>query len=124
MLRVLGVLAAIAVVASELPLMIAAPVACASVLYGDWLARCEGRRGVAEIVIPPNEAVPTVNGAPMEDLRVQWRGPLAFLHWRDEQGRRRHLQGWPDNLAPGERRELRLAMAARAPAHSPSSVAP
>jgi toxin CptA len=124
MLRVLGLLAAIAVVASELPLMIAMPLASGAVLYGEWLARRESKRAVAEIIIPPNEAVPTIDGLPMEDLRVQWRGPLAFLRWRDGQGRRRYLQGWPDNLAPGERRELRLAMAARAPAHSPRSVAP
>jgi toxin CptA len=124
MLRVLGLLAAIAVVASELPWMIAVPVAGSAMLYGEWLARRESRREVAEIVIPPNQAVPTIDGSPMEDLQVQWRGPLAFLRWRDEQGRRRYLQGWPDNLAPGERRELRLAMAARAPAHPPRSVAP
>jgi len=124
MLRVLGVLAAIALVASELPLMIAAPVACASVLYGDWLARCESRRKVAEVVIPAHEALPSIDGSPMDDLQVQWRGPLVFLRWHDERGRRRYLQGWPDNLAPDERRELRLAMTARAPAHSPRSVAP
>ena len=124
MLRVLGLLAAIAVIASELPLKIAGPLACIAVLYGEWLARRESRHEVVELVIPPNEAAPTIDGLPMEDLQIQWRGPLAFLHWRDGQGRRRHLQGWPDNLAPGERRELRLAMAARAPAHSPGSVAP
>jgi toxin CptA len=124
MLRVLGSLAAIAVVASELPGMVAVPLGCVAIVYGEWLARRENRRQVAEIVIPPNEAVPTINGSPIEDLQVQWRGPLVFLHWRDEQGRRRYLQGWPDNLAPGQRRELRLAMAARAPAHSPRSMAP
>jgi toxin CptA len=124
MLRVLGLLAAIAVTASELPWMVAVPATCIALFYGEWLARRESRRGVAEIVIPTHEAVPTIDGSPMEDLQVQWRGPLAFLRWRDEQGRRRYLQGWPDNLAPGERRELRLAMAARTPAHSPRSVAP
>lgn len=124
MLRALGLLAAFAAIASELPWMVAVPLACAAILYGEWLARRERRREVAEIVIAPNEAVPTIDGSPMEDLQVQWRGPVAFLRWRDEQGRSRYLQGWPDNLAPGERRELRLAMAARAPAHSPRSVAP
>jgi toxin CptA len=124
MLRMLGLLAAIAVVASELPLMMAVPLACSAVLYGERLARRESRRKVVEIVIPPNEAIPTIDGSPMEGLQVQWRGPLAFLHWHDEQGGRRYLQGWPDNLPPVERRELRLAMAARAPAHSLRSVAP
>jgi toxin CptA len=60
----------------------------------------------------------------MGDVQVQWRGPLAFLWWRDGKGRRQRLQGWPDNLAAAARRELRLAMAARVPARSPRSVAP
>ena len=114
----LGVLAAIAVIASELPWIVVVAPACAAIVYGEWLARREGRRVVSEIVIQPNEAGATIDGSPMQDLRV------AFLQWRDECGRRRYLQGWPDNLAPADRRELRLAMAARAPAHSPRSVAP
>jgi toxin CptA len=107
-----------------LPSPAAVPLACTAIVYGECLARRESRRGVPEIVIPPGEAVATINGSPMRNLHVQWRGPLAFLDWRDEEGRRRYLQGWPDNLPQAERRELRLAMAARAPAHSPRSVAP
>lgn len=124
MLRMLGVLAAIAVIASELPWMVAVALACVALAHGEWLARRESRCVVSEIVIPPSEAAATIDGSPMQDLHVQWRGPLAFLHWRDEEGRRRYLQGWPDNLPLAGRRELRLAMAARAPAHSPRSVAP
>jgi toxin CptA len=120
----LGVLAAIAVIASELPWMVAVSLACVALVYGEWLARRESRRLVSDIVIPSNEAGATINGSPMQDLHVQWRGRLAFLRWRDEDGRRRYLQGWPDNLPKAARRELRLAMAARAPAHSPRSVAP
>ena len=120
----LGVLAALAVIASELPWPVAAPLACAAIVYGEWLARHESRRGVSEIVIPANEAPATIDGLPMQNLHVQWRGPLAFLHWRDGEGQRRYLQGWPDNLSAAERRELRLAMAARAPTHSPRSMAP
>jgi len=98
--------------------------AAGAALYGEWLARRESRRILPEIVIPPGDSGATADGSPMHDLQVQWRGPLAFLHWRDPAGGQRHLQGWPDNLAAAERRELRLAMAARAPAHSPRSVAP
>ena len=123
-LRVLGALAAVAVIASELPSPASVPLACAAIVYGEWLARHESRRAVSEIVIPPGEAIATINGSPMQDLHVQWRGPLAFLHWCDDEGRHRYLQGWPDNLPQAERRELRLAMAARAPAHVPRSVAP
>jgi len=121
---VLGALAAVAVIASELPWPVAVSLACAAIVYGQWLARCASRRAVSEIVIPAKETPATIDGLPMHDLHVQWRGPLAFLRWRDDEGRRRYLQGWPDNLAPPARRELRLAMAARTRARSPRSVAP
>jgi len=123
-LRLLGGLAAIAVIASELPWPVALPLACTAIIHGERLARRESRRAVADMVVPANGAAATIDGLPMEDLQVQWRGPLAFLRWRDSEGRGRYLQGWPDNLAPAGRRELRLAMAARAPAHSPRSMAP
>jgi len=122
-LLTLGVLAAIAVLACELPRMVSLPTAASAVLYGAWLARRELRRPAVELVIP-NSSAATIDGMPVSDLLLHWRGPLAFLQWCDAAGRRQRRQGWPDNLGPAARRELRLAMAARAPAHLPRSVAP
>jgi len=92
--------------------------------HGAWLGRRELLRPSCSLVIPRGDSLATVDGASMADLQLQWRGPLAFLQWRDAHGRRERLHGWPDNLAADARRELRLAMAARSPAQSPRSVAP
>jgi toxin CptA len=123
MLLALGLLAALAVISAELPWWLSAPVALIATAYGHWLARSELRRPTRCLVIPVNEAA-TIDDQPMTDLELQWRGPLAFLQWRDASGRRRRLQGWPDVLGAAARRELRLAMAARAPARNPRSMAP
>jgi toxin CptA len=124
LLILLGILAAASAVASELPLSVSTPLAVASVAYGVWLGKRELLRRACNLVIPHDDSLATVDGAGMNDLQLQWRGPLAFLQWRDANGRRQRLQGWPDNLAADARRELRLAMAARSPAHTPGSMAP
>jgi toxin CptA len=99
------------------------PIAASAVVGGAWLARREFLRSTLELVIPHNGAA-TIGGMPVSDLQIHWRGSLAFLQWRDAAGCCHRRLGWPDNLGPAARRELRLAMAARAPAHSPRSVAP
>ena len=121
---VLGILAAVAAIASELPWPVSLPLAIASLVHGARLAMRELLRPVANLVIPPGEADATLDGEAMIDLLVQWRGPLAFLRWRGAAGGVHRLQGWPDNFDAAARRELRLAMAARVPARSPRSVAP
>lgn len=123
-LRALGALAAAAVIASEVPVGVAVPMACAAVVYADRLARREAGRPRHALVVPASDAPATADGAAVEGMHVQWRGPLAFVRWRDGAGRMVRVQGWPDNLGAVSRRELRLAMAARGPAHSPRSVAP
>jgi toxin CptA len=120
----LGILAAVAAIASELPWAFSLPLAIASVAHGARLAMRELLQPVANLVIPPGEADATLDGEAMIDLQVQWRGPLVFLRWRGAAGRYHRLQGWPDNLDTAARRELRLAMAGRVPARSPRSVAP
>ncbi|MFC5577684.1 hypothetical protein ACFPOA_06630 [Lysobacter niabensis] len=124
LLMLLGILAAVSALASELPWFAALPLAVLSVAYGAWLGRREFLRPTCSLVIPFNDTVATIDGVPMGDLQLRWRGPLAFLEWRDANGGRQRLQGWPDNLAADARRELRLAMAARLPAQSPRSMAP
>ncbi|MEE7566640.1 hypothetical protein HH297_09445, partial [Xanthomonas sp. Kuri4-3] len=60
---------------------------------------------------------------PVAAFRVEWRGPLAQLSWRD--GRRRErLLFWPDTLPPAQRRELRLAAGAHAISSRPRQMAP
>jgi toxin CptA len=123
-LMVLGALAAISVLLSEMPLPAAMPLAGLAIGHAAWLARRELRGAVRHVVVPHSAAPATLDGVDIPALEVHWRGPLATLAWRDPEGRRHRLHGWPDTLRRPARRELRLAVAARGPVRPPSSVAP
>ena len=123
-LSTIGILAAGSVLASEMPGIAAWPLAFAAVGYGQWLAGRELSRPVRPILIPCGDGVAVLDGVAMTGLEVQWRGPIAFLQWRDAQRQRRRLQFWPDTLPARARRELRLAILNRAPARAAGSMAP
>ncbi|MGH8031404.1 MAG: hypothetical protein ACREO8_03325 [Luteimonas sp.] len=123
-LLTLGVLAAFAVVASEMPRLAAWPLALAALAYGIAIAgRERARPAVALVIAAGDEVISTIDGRPAEDLQLRWRGPLAVLRWRDDMGRTRRLAFWPDVLPAASRRELRLAAAAASAARSPASMA-
>lgn len=88
----LAAAAAFAVLVSEMPRVAAWPLALAAIAYGGRLARREARTVPGEFVIPhATEARATVDGTAVEALSVRWRGPIAFLQWRDGDGlRHRH----------------------------------
>lgn len=110
LLILLGVLAAASVLASEMPRAFAWPVAVAALGRGAWQARREGRSARLAFWFPGSGRAPAVDGKPMLEVRLDWRGPLAFLHWRERAGGRwRHATWWPDTLPAARRRELRLA---------------
>jgi toxin CptA len=123
-LAVLGALAAVALLICEMPRALAVPLAGLAFGHGLWLARRELRATVRRLVVPHTQAPATLDGQDLLALEVHWRGPLATLAWRDPDGRRRRLHGWPDTLRPPARRELRLALAARGPLRTPPSMAP
>lgn len=109
LLVLLGVLAATAVFASELPTAAAACLAAAALLHGLRLAARERGRACVRVVWDGRSGRVSVDDAPAADGRLHWRGPLALLRWRDAQGRVRRLAFWPDVLDAGQRRALRLA---------------
>ncbi|MDR7068921.1 hypothetical protein J2X02_001772 [Pseudoxanthomonas japonensis] len=110
LLILLGVLGALSVLASEMPRPFALPIAIAALGCGAWQARREGRKPRLAFWFPGNDRPPTADGAPMRDTRLHWRGPLAFLRWREQPGGHwRHAAWWPDTLPAAQRRELRLA---------------
>ena len=123
MLLVLGVLAGFAVLASEMPRAVAWPVAGLAVLNGLWLAWVELRRPCSRFVFSGQDAPVEVDGRKVQEASVTWRGPLAFVRWREADGTRRRLAWWPDTLPSPARRELRLAAPVRRAAPKAASVA-
>lgn len=75
-------------------------------------------------VFASNDAPILLDGAVIDDVKVTWRGPLAFVRWRDPSGRIRRLAWWPDTLPPAARRELRLAAPGGEAAPRTASMAP
>ncbi len=112
-LVVLGALGGCAALASEMPRIAAAPLALISVLQGAWLAWRESRQAVRQLVWPL-EAAPQVDGVPVDGVLLHWRGPLAFLQWRDRDGGVRRMAWWGDTLPAHTRRQLKLAAASSA----------
>ena len=121
---VLGLAAALAVLASEMPRVAAWPLALIALAYGTWRAWHEARQAVLHIVILPDEGACKVDGAPVDAMSVRWRGPIACLHWRGGDGCRQRCVFWPDTLPAMQRRELRLAAPAPLTARVPTSMAP
>jgi toxin CptA len=122
--RLLAVLAPCAVLGSEMPRLAAWPLAGIACGYGLWLAQREAGRPARQLLWPVGDAPITLDGEPLQQAELHWRGPLAFLHWRGRGGRGGRLAWWPDTLPPARRRELRLAARARATAQPAASMAP
>ncbi|MFC5595195.1 hypothetical protein [Lysobacter niastensis] len=121
MLACLGVLAAVSVTLSGVPLAGSLPTAFLAVVEGVRLGRRELRRPARSLVIAGTTA--TLDGLPIKDVLVRWRGPMVFMRFRDAQGRWQRLVWWPDTLDARGRRELRLAIPVQGGAQLPSSMA-
>ena len=118
---ILAVLAGVSLLGSDLPRAWAWLLAAFALLLGVHDARRYLRRPPMQWVVPAGRGAVQCDGLAVHDLRVAWRGPLAFLRWRDADRRVRRLAFWPDRLDAGARRELKLAMQRReAAAGSPS----
>lgn len=122
-LGAIGLLGALAIFGSDMPRLLAWPLALAAAGHAAWSARRESRRPHCQLVWPM-DAEPMIDGQILQHAQLRWRGPLAFLRWRDDAGRRHHLAWWPDTLPPRARRELRLAAASCASTHPRASMAP
>ncbi len=123
-LLLLAALSPFAVLASGLPRAAAWPLAATALGYGVLGAMRYRRQPARQLVIGGHGGEPSLDGLPLRQARLRWRGPLAFLSWRDGRGRIRRLHWWPDTLPAARRRELRLAAAALADDRPASAMAP
>lgn len=124
LLWVLALLAPLSVLASELPAALAWPLALLAGVLGARSARISLRVPARHLVISGPERAASCEGAPMDELRLRWRGPLAFLDWGSPAGGpRQRLVFWPDVLDAAARRELRLAVRRYEAASGKPSVA-
>jgi toxin CptA len=119
----LAVLAPLSIWASNLPAVLAWPLAIVAAGWAAGSAWRHARTAPLPIVVPAEGDV-TVAGQAVDGFDVRWRGALAFLSWRDGAGRGHRLALWPDVLDPATRRELRLVTAARAAVRIGGPVAP
>lgn len=119
----LGVLAAFSVLASEMPRVAAWPLAGLSLAQGVWLAVRHLRHRVRTLCWIAGRP-PALDGTALSAFALHWRGPLAFLRWRDAAGRTRRLAWWPDTLPRARRRELKLVAQATVDTPTTPSMAP
>ena len=119
-----GLLAPVSILVSGMPRWAAWPLAIVMLGHALWLARHEQRKLVRNFFFPGNDLTVKVDGEPADQVRVEWRGPLAFVSWKAADGRRHRLSWWPDTLPPARARELRLAANATDTAPLVPAVAP
>lgn len=119
----LALLAPFSLLASDLAPVVAWPLALLAGGWGVRDVRLHGLQPPRALVIPAGAGEARCDELPMRSLSVRWRGPLAFLRWRDPDGRARRLVFWSDTLPAAARRELKLAMQRRQAAGGAASVA-
>jgi toxin CptA len=107
-LLLLSVLAPFAVLASEVPRPVAWPLAAAASCLGLRAARREARRPARWLSLGEGGRAAAIDGVPLAEVVLSWRGPLAFLRWRDPSGATGRLAWCPDTLPPAQRRVLKL----------------
>lgn len=122
-LALLGTLGAFAAIASDMPPVAALMLGMAVAFGGACSAVHEARRPNLRLAWSPDGTL-AIDGKGVDGVSLQWRGPLAFLRWRDAGGRRHSVAWLPDTLDRATRRELRLAQARIVSAASRPSMAP
>lgn len=117
----LGCAAAWALWLSDIARVWVLPVALLVILRAAYLAY-RGLRQPSRQLLWGIDGSALLDGIPIENARLHWRGALVFLHWR-EQGCLRSLVWWPDTLNHIQRRELHLRGGGADTSRLPPSVA-
>jgi len=109
-LLLLTVLGAFSLLNCDLPASLAWPAAGLAAVLGARSLRQSGKRPPREFLIAQGINACRLDGKPLSQLDLRWRGPLLFIRWKHPAQRRwHHAVFWPDTLPAIRRRELRLA---------------
>ncbi len=110
----LGLMAALSLLASQLPLLAKVPAALLAAAQGFRLARHQAGRPPLSLDWLGGDEPAWVTGPSgvqrLDRVRVSLRGPLATIAYTDASGRVQTLAFWPDTLAASGRRQLRIAV--------------
>lgn len=109
------------VLACDLPAALAWPGALLVAAGAGVQLRCYRRLPACVVEIAPAAGIARCDGRPLQSLRL--RGPLAFVGWRQADGRRAWRLFWPGQLDAAQRRELKLALRRPAAAAGAPSMA-
>jgi len=109
--------------ASDLPPRLLMPAVLLAWAIGVTELAWRQRRPRVQVLLPAPAEPLQVAGKEVAAPQMVVRGPWLLLLWREDR-RRRRLLFWPDVLDSGQRRELRLAVAARSVSRRPRSMAP
>lgn len=111
LLVLLGLLAAVSIVLSDLNLSSALAVAGVAIGWSLWLAYREWRRPPLVLLLGEigQPATRIENGAEtiVTLQAIHFRASFVMLHWLDAKGRRFQRTLWPDALPESQRRALR-----------------
>jgi len=111
----LGLLAAFAVLHSDLPLYVGTPLALGALAWGIRQAHRDYAKAPQQVLIPAQPKAARLDDQALDVIELLERGPLLLLRWqRQDRRTTRHHSGtllfWPDTLSPVQRRALRLAV--------------
>ncbi|TNY29256.1 hypothetical protein BV505_06255 [Thermomonas haemolytica] len=109
------------VLACDLPAALAWPGALLVAAGAGVQLRRYRRLPACVVEIAPAAGIARCDGRPLQSLRL--RGSLAFIGWRQADGRRAWRLFWPDQLDAAQRRELKLALRRPAAAAGAPSMA-
>jgi hypothetical protein len=125
-LGLIGLLAALSLQLSALPMPVATPLSVLAIAYTFFLIRLELARESFSFVWAGGDADATLNFASriqsLSGPRLSIRGPLASLQGRDDTGRKQLHLWWPDTLSSAGRRQLRLVDQIRKQPHDPTTT--
>lgn len=119
----MGVAAAIALMSCALSRGYAIPAALCILGYSAWRCCKDLQRPACQLLVPPAPSPVLVDGEQATNVELLERGPLLMLRWKAK-SRSDSCVFWPDILNCAQRRELRLAVRARAVSRDAPTVAP